>query len=424
MSEEKKETVETPQQETQLDPGKFLETLERSIDKMIESKTEKKEKPEEKREIVKQDERSGIEIKEDNHRQAAKMLSGIASRRYDMVRSAQHELAKSGEYGSKVQAQARQNEVGTFSTIEDEEGGVLLPTLVSSLIIDIAKNYGVIDQYSTSLPLRGFHLRVPNIVGDLTAYATSEGGEIFTDKFLWAGQELRLRKWAVIVPWTSEIEEDVGAALMPKISEKLAEAYARAKDTAGIFGDGSATYNSITGITNVHNVAVETVQGTSFTEGSDNAKVLHDPQNWLNLKFKVVAGARRAGIYVMHPDIEQYLWGMRDGDGTLVYRKPGEAAAPTTLWGRPVAFTEAMPNEFSDGVIPAVYGNFSYMLNGQGRGITSTLLTEGKIKTTENHLDELNLATQDMKALRTTSRFDLKVGDLRAFAYMQIVASP
>jgi HK97 family phage major capsid protein len=423
MSDKVTETVVTPKEEAVFDPAAIVAGLERAIDKMIETKLPKEET---KREIVKQEEdhRSDIEIKEDKFGQVAKMFSGLASRKHDLVRASQFELARAGEYGGKMKAQARQSEVGTFSTIEDTEGGVLLPTLVSSLIIDIAKSFGVVDQYATSLPLSGFHLRVPNVTGDLTAYATSEGGEIFTDKFLWGGVELRLKKWAVIVPWTSEIDEDAGSALMPKISEKLAEAFAKAKDSAAIFGDGSATYNTITGITETVGVGTLPITGaTSFTAGDHNDLVLHNPLHWLALKFQVTAGARRSGIYVIHPDIEQYLWGMKDGDGTLVYRKPGDASAPATLWGRPVAFTEAMPNEFSEGVIAAVYGNFSYLLNGQGRGLTTTLLTEGKIKTTDNHVDELNLATQDMKALRTTSRFDIKVGDSRAFAYMVLGGS-
>lgn len=367
----------------------FTEKLVKSLDTILESKIEKRE-AEQKPVHVEAKEMTRDAV----YANTFQLMSAISNKNYGRIDKYQKRLAEGGAYGHSVR------EAGAFSTLTDPEGAVLLPEMVYAQVLDIEKNYGVVNQLALGIPVESGSMKVPNVAGDLDAFATGEGQPIKTRKFNFAKVNLDPQKWGVIVPWTSEISEEAGAKLMPVVMRKIAQAFAKAKDVAGLYGDGSATYNEITGIYNKDNVA-DTVSATLT------------PDNLLELQFKIAASLVDRGVYVMHPNTREKIYGLKDGEGRYIYKLPFEAGGVASLWGRPVYFSEAVDNDQAS----VFYGDFSYLLLGQGRGLTSDLLTEGTIDDVDDS-GTINLATQDMKALRVTERFDIEIPYATAFAFI------
>lgn len=136
------------------------------------------------------------------------------------------------------------------------------------------------------------------------------------------------------------------------VIEKLGEGFARYEDFVGF--QGTAANDIYDGVINLTGVNVYSLPAgkTSYTQvtADDFRKAI----DVLPLRF------RTGGAFVMHPTIKSILELLKDGQGRYIYRAPGDATEPGTLWGYPVYITEEMPAVDGPNKPFAIFGNFKH----------------------------------------------------------------
>ena len=422
MNEEEKNTEE------QKDPtDTLLERLGGYIDQRLEEKAPEEEPNEEKRDI---NPNGGEEVDarvetgelEGEHQMAhntLRLLNGIATGQHRMIEEAQQNLARGGHYGEEAQ-QAVQRAAGDYySTLVDADGAHLLPTAVANTIEEIAEEYGAARQAASTFNHVTGTIKVPGATGNLRASAVAEGGTISSSMRQFKAIELNPAKWALIVPWTYEANLEIGPQILADANRAIARGFARAEDDAMINGDRTSTYNSIDGLfsSNRSSVAEYTLPSgsTAFSDfGADDA---------FKLRNKIAPSVRGNGAYVFHPDMETYLRILKDANNQYIYAYESDQGRPT-LGGRPVYYSEVLPDESQSAVSTTfgVYGDFSFWRFAVGQGMTSENLREAQVQDADTG-STINLATQDMRALKVRELFDMDTNFEDAFVKITTAAS-
>lgn len=366
--------------------------------------------------------RTSVKVGRDRAREARKahnvlrMLNGVATRNFDLQREAQKELAKEGYYGEEGEKRAAGD---YYSTLVDADGAILLPTEVVREIEEIGAEYGVASRLATVFNHVVGTLKVPGATGDLNASAVAEGGEISSSMRAFQAVSLNPKKWALIIPWTYEINVEAGPQILADAQRAIARGFERAKDDAFINGNGTATYNSINGIlsTNRTGVGVYTLPAgkTSFDDFSADDAFL--------VRRKLPAAIRGDGAYVFHPDMEPMLRTLKDGNGQYIFAYNADTGV-ATLGGRPVLYTEVLPDIGDDAVstVFGLYGSFRYFKMAVGQGMSAEELREGSVKDADTGTS-INLATQDMRALKVRQFFDMNANFNSAFVKITTAAA-
>lgn len=345
-----------------------------------------------------------------------RMLTSIANRNYSGVNEAQRELAKEGFYGEEAQQRAAGD---YYSTIVSADGQVLLPTVVVEGIEEIGEVLGVARQLCTVFNHITGALKVPGATGTLRASAVAEGGAISAKKRAFQAVELNPLKWAIIVPWTYEIALEAGPQILADAQRAMARGFAYAEDDALFNGDGTGAYNSIDGILSANRSSVADYGlasgATSFDDlGADDVFLI---------RRKIPAALRSMASYAFHPDMEPKLRTLKDGNGRYIYAY-NEDRGVATLGGRPVNYTEVLPSSDDDAVstVFGVYGYFPAMKMAVGEGMTSEELREAAITDADDG-SAINLATQDLRALKVREFFDMDMNFEEAFCTVTTAAS-
>lgn len=365
--------------------------------------------------------RRGITVGTDRDREkrmafnSLRMLHGLTTRNHDEMREAQRELARDGWYGEEAQKRAAGD---YYSTLVDADGAILLPTVIASEIERIGAVYGVADRIATSFSQIVGTFKAPAASGALNAAAVAEGGAITSSKRAFTAVTLNPKKWALIVPWTYEAQLEAGPQILADAQFAIGVGFARAKDDAMFNGDGSATYNSIKGILNAARTGVATYTLPATKTSFDDITVTD-----LKLMTRNIPAVLRAmGSYVFHPDMEPVLSDLRDGDGRLLYAY-NTTTGVATLNGRPVYYTEVLPDAGDDAAdtVFGVFGAFRAWKIANGQGMTSEELREGTVKDADTASD-INLATQDLRALKVRMFWDMDCNFEEAFCRIKTAA--
>jgi len=309
-------------------------------------------------------------------------------------------LAKGGHYGKQA-AEATQRAAGDYySTVVSADGGTLLPTVVQGEIDTIANEYGVIRSIARTFNHVVGTLKRGAATGTLPASAVAEGGTISAQMRAFSAISLNPQKWAVIVPWTYESDLELARQILSDVNREIAESFAKAEDDAAFNGDGSGTYNSITGLLSNGNVGELTLAATnvSFTDIT--------PDNLVLARNEVPSTLRKTGAYVFHPDMEAIFLTKKDTNGNYIFDYQTQGSVPT-LKGRPVYYTESLPGLDSDaaGTSFGIYGDFRYWIMALGQGMTAEQLNQGVITDADTGAD-INLSTQDLRAIKFREFFD------------------
>lgn len=347
------------------------------------------------------------------------LLQGQARKSESQVAEAVQRLARMGHYGPQAMEAARTSETRALSTLTDADGAVFLPEVVLNEVQRLIPDYGVIRRLARIIPISGGSVRVPNLAAGLVAFWVGEGQEIKARKPAFGKKSLDPEKMGIIIPWTTELEEETGSAFLNLVIELASEAFALLEDQTGFYGDGSAAYGGITGLANAAGVVDVTMPVISGgTDGTSIAHLTH--KNLLALKFAASSRVRERGRFVLHPNSLKYLLEMEDTTGRPIIKQPTESAMLPSLYGSPIEVTEAVigPDDDAGDTAFAFFGDFSRFLIGQGRGMTSDLLTEATIKDVDDET-LIYLGMQDMKALRMTQRLDMTVALANAFARLK-----
>jgi HK97 family phage major capsid protein len=135
-------------------------------------------------------------------------------------------------------------------------GGVLVPDVLESAIIDLRETYGVFRQNAKVVPMTSDTSMWPRRVSGLTAYFVGEGNAEGSTNSVTAstpgmdGVKLTARKLAALSLFSSEVGEDAVISIGDFLTNEIAYAMAVKEDQCGFVGDGTSTYGGINGVVN------------------------------------------------------------------------------------------------------------------------------------------------------------------------------
>lgn len=327
-------------------------------------------------------------------------------------------LVKGGHYGREAAEHARA--AGDYySTVIDEDGKFLLPTEVRQQIEELADQVGAARQVANTFSQIVGTIRVPGASGaESSMSAVAEGGEISSTKRAFEAVELNPQKWATIIPWTYEAQVEMGARILQDVNRTIARSLARAEDDTMLQGDGTSTYNSIDGIFSSNRSGVG--QLTLASGGTAPEDI--EPDDLILARNQIDPGARMGLSYIFHPDLEAVFLSKKDDNGAYLFDYVTEGDVPT-LKGIPVYYTEVLPTTGT-----AADTDFGALVNGaywhmaSGEGLTTEEMRTGVITDADDGSD-INLGTQDLRALKVRAFFDMDANFNSAFMKFTTAAS-
>ena len=126
-------------------------------------------------------------------------------------------------------------------------GGNLVPTPLSSAIIDLREEYGVFRRESQREPMTSDTIVVPKRESGVTAYLVGETAETTASDSAWSNVTLIAKELAALTRVSRSLAEDAIVDLADRVAVEMAYAFALKEDQCGFIGDGTATYGGMHG---------------------------------------------------------------------------------------------------------------------------------------------------------------------------------
>lgn len=300
-----------------------------------------------------------------------------------------------------------------IDTTEDGSGadaGFTIPEPLANEVIRLESvGYGVAREiFSYNLLTQGNTKRVTALGATLSVFWTDEGEKKQSSQPNFDIVTLALKKLAVIVPMTEEVVEDSGVDLTALVAQLIREAIDKEVDLQFFMGDGTVW----TGIFNDTSIPT--------TELANNITVAGlRPEDVIAMADNTPLGVN--GMYLMHRSMLSKVRTLRqnaDGTGEYLYNVLGDGMSNSgsfagTLNGFPVKLIEAGPTAASaafDGNKPIMmFGDFKRgVAYGEKSDVRLKVLDQATITDTDGET-VINLAEQDMIALRAVQRVGFKV---------------
>jgi HK97 family phage major capsid protein len=135
------------------------------------------------------------------------------------------------------------HEEGTNST-----GGYLVPDEFERAVINLRDTYGISRQFCDVKAMSSdVHLQPKRLTG-LTATARGESVAVTESNKTWGLVQMTAKSWDILSKFTRELNEDAVIGMADDLAEEMGLAFAYAEDNSLFNGDGSATYNGISGL--------------------------------------------------------------------------------------------------------------------------------------------------------------------------------
>jgi HK97 family phage major capsid protein len=288
-----------------------------------------------------------------------------------------------------------------MSTGSNADGGYTVPKVISTEIIRKANtDFGVARRLFSSRTFTGAGNTVQLFVegNEAVAFWTGEGEKKSSSGITLGVIELGLKKLAVIIPFTDELLEDTSLNLTDLISTSVARAMAKKEDAAFFNGTGTP----YTGMFNDTGVNIVRSASTNMTNvDTDKLQEMIDatPSDYAaNGKF-LLNRLYMSVFRKMKDTTGRYLF----GDAT--------AGSPATLMGYEAIVADIAPTPGTTGTNKPMLAFGDYKTAGvvtSKGGLAVKLLDQATVYDTDNST-EINLAQQDMSALRFVERVGFKL---------------
>ncbi|MEX0886060.1 MAG: phage major capsid protein [Phycisphaeraceae bacterium] len=276
---------------------------------------------------------------------------------------------------------------------ESDDAGNLVPEEYTGRIVDLIEQHGVFERNALKVPMSSEIQKYAKRTARMAAAPMDEGASLSLTKPTLSNRSLQARKWGAFVAFSSEVSEDAVAAVGELLAMDMAEAFALAVDQAGFLGDGSGTYNSISGVIDSL-ISEAIVTPTDATEWDDFTK-----DHFLEVISKV-AQRTFAGNNAKFFCSSQFYWTVM---APLVLAAGGVTAAEMEgrrqlmFLGFPVELTQVLPGASSDDEVCAIFGNLR-------AGATFGDRRRLNVKQSEHFMFD-----EDMIAMLGTRRFDINI---------------
>lgn len=297
-----------------------------------------------------------------------------------------------------------------IDTSDDGSGadaGYLIPEPLANEVIRLESvGYGrARELFAYNLLTNGNTKRVTALGSTLSVFWVDEGEKKPSSQPSFSIVTLALKKLVTIVPMTEEAVEDAGIDLTGLVAQLIREAIDKEVDLQFFNGDGTVW----TGIFNDTSIPTNEL-------GSDEDIDDLTPDDIIKLADDTPLGVD--GRYLMHRTVLTKVRTLRqnsDGTGDYLYNPLAGDGAWGTLNGYPVELVEAAPTRASatgtatPNLPIMMFGDFKRgVAYGEKSDVRLKLLDQATITDTDGET-VINLAEQDMIALRAVQRVGMKV---------------
>lgn len=295
-----------------------------------------------------------------------------------------------------------------LNTDTDRDGGFLVPTPLVAEVARFVEEYGIARRDMRYLPFSGAgnSRKIPTLLSSVQAFWVDQAGKKPGTQPKFSLVEQTLKKLAAICPMTEEILEDSAIDIIRLLGELFGEAVAREEDRVFLTGDATATpeadpFNGIVNIVGTREVLVGAVSPDA--EGFGN--LLADALN--RAKFAVPTQVRNNGKFYMNSAFFSILQRTKDERGNYIIQSPTADSEGYKIWQRPIELVDVLPSDIAaeEGTPVAFYSDLSKTcVYGDKAGLRVKYLTEATITSAGESPSSINLAEQDMVALRIVKR--------------------
>lgn len=272
-------------------------------------------------------------------------------------------------HGSRTsEAQAAQHRIkeimNSFGSNVPSDGGFLIPETLRSELLRVALETALVRSRARVIPMETLTVPFPtldstsnasNVFGGVTAYWTEEAAAMQDSSATFGRIKLEAKKLTAYSEIPNELFADSIISLEMFINEIFPEAIAWFEDLAFISGTGVGEPQGFLNSPCLVSVAKESGQAADTIVW----------ENLVKMYSRMLPTSLASAVWVANIDTFPELATMSLSVGTggsAIWLQNGVSAAPMTILGRPVIFTEKMPTLGDSGDIALV--DFSYYLVG------------------------------------------------------------
>lgn len=281
------------------------------------------------------------------------------------------------------------------------DGAYLVPP--ADFIADVVRleeQFGVARRNARLYETNSNAVTLNKKAGSVTMYEIGEGVAKTGTKMSFGQTLIPLRKFAAIAAMSDELIQDSPVNVYNELTMDFAREHARIQDTL-MFTDAT------TGI--VHSSGINVI-----TVGSSINSLTFDHLN--QAVWGIPTTAQSNGKFYLNRTILGLVQRLKDSFGRYLWSVGPNGIVDGTIWGYPYELVEVLPHLAEDGNNKAfiIFGDLSYAYLIMKRGLQLTTLLEGTVHGSDG--STINLAEQDMTALRAVSRMNAKVHFGQAFS--------
>jgi len=321
---------------------------------------------------------------------ALKAYAGDARAAYD---AGQFFLAVGGNAAAKTYCGNHPELQAALSEGSNSAGGFfVVPQFMAAKLIDLKEEYGVFRAHADVQPMASDTLQIPRRSSGVTAYPIGENTAVTASDMAWDLVELVARKWGVLKKISTELSEDAVVSMGDKVTQEIAWAFAKKEDECGFIGDGTSTYNGITGCIN----ALAAGSIVTSAEQAFSAYILSEFESAVG-KLPEYARAN-AKWYISRPGFAASMMRLLDALGGNTIGTVG-SGAPLQFLGYPVVIAQSLSTTLTDqtSINQILFGDLA---------MAATLGTRRSMSvkvSTERYLE------YDQIGILATTRYDINV---------------
>lgn len=219
-----------------------------------------------------------------------------------------------------------------------------------------------------------------------------------TTKQMWKDLTITAEELAAIVPIPEAVLDDANIPLWPQVMPRLASAIGYKLDEAALFGtDKPSSFPTAI-------IPGAIAAGNTVTEGTGKDLA----QDVASLGLKLAQEGYAANGFATAPGFNWKLVGMRSDQGAPIYTPSLSADSPSALYGYPL--NEVNNGAWNPTVASLLAADWSNFVVAVRQDITYKLLDQAVISD-ESGKVVMNLAQQDMVALRVTFRVGFQIAN-------------
>lgn len=269
-------------------------------------------------------------------------------------------------------------------------------------VIRLEEQFGVARRNARLYETNSNAVTINKKSGSVSMYEVGEAVVNSGTKMQFGQTSIVLRKFAAIAALSDELVQDSPVNVYNELTIDFARENARWQD-ALMFTDTTS------GIFHTANVNVVSVGSTITSLSFDHLN---------QAIYQIPTPAMQNGKFYFEKSLLGIIQRIKDSYGRYIWSPGPNGLADGTIWGYPYELTEALPTIAQDNVHAPflAFGDMSYAYLIMKRGLLLTTLLEGTVSGSDG--STINLAEQDMTALRAVSRMNAHLHFPTAFSVL------